>query len=185
MALDGLILKAIVAELQNNLIGARVNKILQPNKSEVIFNVYNKSNFSLDICIHPDYYRMCSTDYQKPNPTNALNFCMLLRKYLNNSKITNITSDDLDRIVYIDFEGSNEVKDTLTFRLIIELMGRRSNIILLNDKNYIIDSIKHIITSDREILPTRFYTRPSSIKKSFLDINNFDEFYTYISRRLL
>lgn len=181
MALDGLVLKATVSELKSSLIGARVNKILQPSKSEVIFNLYNKKNYLLDVCIHPDYYRICFTDFSKPNPTNALNFCMLLRKYLNNSKITNIDCFDLDRIVCIDFEGSNEVKDTLTYHLIIELMGRRSNVILLNDKNYIIDSIKHIITSDREILPARFYSMPATNKKSFLDVNSFDEFYSIIS----
>ncbi len=181
MALDGLVLKATISELKNSLIGARVNKILQPSKTEVIFNLYNQKNFLLNICIHPDYYRICFTDFPKPNPTNALNFCMLLRKYLNNSRITNIECFDLDRIVCIDFEGSNEVKDTLTYHLIIELMGRRSNIILLNDKNYIIDSIKHIITSDREILPARFYSKPAANKKSFLEINSFDEFYSIIS----
>lgn len=182
MAFDGLILKATIAELKNSLIGARVNKILQPSKFEVIFNLYNQKNYLLDICIHPDYYRIGLTNFSKPNPTNALNFCMLLRKYLNNSKITNIDSFDLDRVVCIDFEGSNEVKDTLTYHLIIELMGRRSNVILLNDKNFIIDSIKHIITSDREILPARFYTMPASTKKSFLEINNFDEFYSIVSK---
>lgn len=181
MALDGLVLKATIAELQNSLIGAKINKILQPNKSEIIFNVYNKSSNLLDICIHPDYYRICFTEYSKPNPTNAFNFCMLLRKYLTSSKITNIETDDLDRIIYIDFEGSNELKDTLNFRLVIELMGRRSNIILLNDKNYIIDSIKHIITADREILPARFYEKPASNKKSFLEVDSFDEFYSIIS----
>lgn len=181
MALDGLVLKATIAELQNSLIGAKINKILQPNKSEIIFNVYNKSSNLLDICIHPDYYRICFTEYSKPNPTNAFNFCMLLRKYLTSSKITNIETDDLDRIIYIDFEGSNELKDTLNFRLVVELMGRRSNIILLNDKNYIIDSIKHIITADREILPARFYEKPVSNKRSFLEVNSFDEFYSIIS----
>lgn len=182
MAFDGLVLKATIAELKNSLIGAKVNKILQPSKYEVILNLYNQKNYLLDVCIHPDYYRIGFTDFSKPNPTNALNFCMLLRKYLNNSRIINIDSFDLDRVVCIDFEGSNEIKDTLTYHLIIELMGRRSNIILLNDKNFIIDSIKHIITSDREILPARFYTMPVSSKKSFLEINNFNEFYSIISK---
>ena len=182
MAFDGIITKALIQEFQNTIIGARVNKIFQPNKSEISFNLYNQKNYMLDICIHPDYYRMCFTQYTKTNPTNAMNFCMLLRKYLNSSKITNIQSYDLDRIICIDFEGSNELKDTLNFHLIIELMGRRSNIILLNDKNYIIDSIKHIITSDREILPAREYVKPVSIKKSFLDLSYFNEFYNIISQ---
>ena len=181
MAFDGIITKALVSDFKNCLIGARVNKVLQPNKSEIIFNLYNKQNYSLNICIHPDYYRICLTEYFKPNPTNALNFCMLLRKYLTGSKIKDIDSVDLDRIIRITFEGSNELKDILDFSLIVELMGRRSNIILLNNKDFIIDSLKHIITSDREILPARPYIFPSSSKKSFLKINSFDEFYSIIS----
>lgn len=182
MAFDGVVTKALVADFQNKLIGARVNKVFQPSKSEIILNLYNKSNYMLDICIHPDYYRICFTEHSKPNPTNALNFCMLLRKYLTGSKITAINSFDLDRIICIDFEGSNELKDTLNFHLIIELMGRRSNIILLNDKNYIIDAVKHIITADHEILPAREYVRPAVTKNSFLELDNFGEFYTIISQ---
>ena len=137
----------------------------------------------LDICIHPEYYRMCLTNISKPNPTNALNFCMLLRKYLTSSRITNIESVDLDRLIFIDFEGNNELRDTIKYRLVIELMGRRSNIVLLNYNGFIIDSIKHIITSDREILPAREYIAPKSSKNSFLDLDNFDEFYTLLSQR--
>ena len=181
MAFDGIVTKSLVCDLKNKLVGARVNKVLQPSKFELIINLYNKENYALDVCIHPDYYRICLTNQSKPNPTNALNFCMLLRKYLTSSKITNIESIDLDRVVLIDFQGNNELKDTVNFRLVIELMGRRSNIILLNEKNFIIDSVKHIVTADREILPARSYTFPISSKSSFLNIKNFDEFYSTIS----
>ena len=182
MAFDGIVVKSLVADFQNKLIGARVNKVFQPNKYEIILNLYNSANYMLDICIHPEYYRMCLTNISKPNPTNALNFCMLLRKYLTSSRITNIESVDLDRLIFIDFEGNNELKDTIKYRLVIELMGRRSNIILLNYNGFIIDSIKHIITSDREILPAREYIAPKSSKNSFLELNNFDEFYTLLSQ---
>ena len=181
MAFDGIITKSLVSDFQNKLIGAKVNKILQHNKSEIILNLYNQANYALDICIHPDYYRMCFTTQSKPNPTNALNFCMLLRKYLTSSKITSIESIDLDRIIYINFQGSNELKDILNYSLVVELMGRRSNIILLNEKGFIIDSLKHIVTSDREILPARSYIKPISTKNSFLELNNFDDFYSLIS----
>ena len=181
MAFDGIVTKSIISDLQNKLIGARVNKIFQPTKTEIVLNLYNKSNYSLNVSIHPDYYRICLTNFSKPNPTNAFNFCMLLRKYLTSSKIKNIYSFDLDRIICIDFEGSNELKDTLNFHLIIELMGRRSNIILLNDKKFIIDSLKHIITTDREILPAREYVKPSNSKISFLNLDSFDHFYSIIS----
>lgn len=182
MAFDGIVVKSLVADFQNKLIGARVNKVFQPNKYEIILNLYNSANYMLDICIHPEYYRMCLTNISKPNPTNALNFCMLLRKYLTSSRITNIESVDLDRLIFIDFEGNNELKDTIKYRLVIELMGRRSNIILLNYNGFIIDSIKHIITSDREILPAREYIAPKSSKNSFLELNNFDEFYALLSQ---
>ncbi len=182
MAFDGIVVKSLVADFQNKLIGARVNKVFQPNKYEIILNLYNSANYMLDICIHPEYYRMCLTNISKPNPTNALNFCMLLRKYLTSSRITNIESVDLDRLIFIDFEGNNELKDIIKYRLVIELMGRRSNIILLNYNGFIIDSIKHIITSDREILPAREYIAPKSSKNSFLELNNFDEFYALLSQ---
>lgn len=182
MAFDGIVVKSLVADFQNKLIGARVNKVFQPNKYEIILSLYNSANYMLDICIHPEYYRMCLTNISKPNPTNALNFCMLLRKYLTSSRITNIESVDLDRLIFIDFEGNNELKDTIKYRLVIELMGRRSNIILLNYNGFIIDSIKHIITSDREILPAREYITPKSSKNSFLELNNFDEFYALLSQ---
>lgn len=182
MAFDGIITKSIISDLKNKIIGARINKILQPSKSEIILNLYNQKNYALDICIHPDYYRICITNQSKPNPTNALNFCMLLRKYLISSKITNIESIDLDRLIYIDFEGSNELKDITNFRLVIELMGRRSNIILLNDKGFIIDSLKHIVTTDRELLPARCYITPQSNKFSFLTINSFENFYNQITQ---
>lgn len=182
MAFDGIVVKSLVTDFQNKLIGARVNKVFQPNKYEIILNLYNSANYMLDICIHPEYYRMCLTNISKPNPTNALNFCMLLRKYLTSSRITNIESVDLDRLIFIDFEGNNELKDTIKYRLVIELMGRRSNIILLNYNGFIIDSIKHIITSDREILPAREYIAPKSSKNSFLELNNFDEFYALLSQ---
>ena len=181
MAFDGIVTKSIISDLKNKLIGAKVNKILQPSKTEVLLSLYNKNNFTLDLCIHPDYYRICLTTISKPNPTNALNFCMLLRKYLTSSTITNIESVDLDRIIFIDFEGSNELKDTVSYRLVIELMGRRSNIIFLNDKNFIIDSLKHIITQDREILPAREYIIPESSKKSFMNLKSFNDFYSIVS----
>ncbi|MBR3152797.1 MAG: NFACT family protein [Clostridia bacterium] len=182
MAFDGIVTKAIVSELSNNLIGAKVNKVLEPNKNEIILNLYNnKLNYSLDINIHPENYKISLTTYSKPNPLNALNFCMLLRKYLIGFRIKSISSFDLERCIEIVFEGNNELKDNVSYKLIIELMGRRSNIVFVNQKNQIIDSIKHIITKTREILPAREYVFPEITKKSFLELKNFDEFYSIIS----
>ena len=182
MSLDGITINALIEEQKNNLIGARINKIFQPSKFEVVLNIYNGENKNFAINIHPDYYRLGFTSYTKPNPTNAMNFCMLLRKHLTSSKILSIKTFNMDRLVWIDFEGSNELKDTINLSLIIELMGRRSNVILLNEKQYILDSLKHIITKDREILPARIYSLPPQEKGSISDISSFDEFYSIISQ---
>lgn len=182
MAFDGIVTKAVVAELTNNLLGAKVNKVLEPNKNEIILNLYNnRLNYALDINIHPENYRINLTTYTKPNPLNALNFCMLLRKYLIGFRIKSINSFDLERCIEIVFEGNNELKDSVSYKLVIELMGRRSNIVFVNQKNQIIDSIKHIVTKTREILPAREYVFPEITKRSFLEIQNFDEFYSLIS----
>lgn len=182
MAFDGIVTKSIVSELNNILIGARVNKIFQPNKTEIILSLYNNgNNYLLSINIHPENYRINLTKYSKKNPINAMNYCMLLRKYLTGFKISSIKSYDLERLVKIHFEGNNELHDNVSYTLIAEIMGRRSNIILLNNKNNIIDSLKHIITSSREVLPARPYEYPELFKISFLELENFDSFYKLVS----
>lgn len=182
MAFDGIVTKSIVAELNNILVGSRVNKVFEPNKSEITLALYNNGkNYSLNINIHPENYRINLSNYNKPNPINAMNYCMLLRKYLTGFKFSSIKSYDLERIVKIHFEGNNELHDTVSYTLIAELMGRRSNIILINNKGVIIDSLKHIITSTREILPARHYEYPEIFKTSLLDLENFDDFYKLIS----
>ncbi len=184
MAFDGIITKSVVSELNNILVGARVNKIFEPNKSEIMISLYNNGeNYLLDLNIHAENYRICLSKYSKPNPINAMNYCMLLRKYLTGFKITSIKSYDLERIIKIQFEGNNEIRDKASYTLVIELMGRRSNIVLINSKGFIIDSLKHIITSTREILPARPYEYPTLFKTSFLDLNSFDEFYELISKQ--
>ena len=91
MAFDGIVTKSIVSELNNILIGARVNKIFQPNKTEIILSLYNNgNNYLLSINIHPENYRINLTKYSKKNPINAMNYCMLLRKYLTRIKISSI-----------------------------------------------------------------------------------------------
>ncbi len=141
-------------------------------------------NLSLLINIDASNYRMHLTTTSKPNPLNAPNFCMLLRKHLIGMKIKSISSYDLERIITIELEGFNELNDFITKKLIIELMGKHGNIILTNENNIIIDSIRHLDTfsnSNRDILPAHEYTFPVSDKISFLNIHSFEEFYNYIS----
>ena len=171
MAFDGIITKQVVCELEQNLIGGKINKVFEPNKNEIILGVYNNGkNYALNISISSNNYRINLTTSSKPNPLNAPNFCMLLRKHLVGSRITNIYSNGLERIVYIDLVSYNELNDIVTKKLVIELMGKHSNIILLNNKNMIIDSLRHLDSfsnSCRDILPAHEYVSPPDNKLDF------------------
>lgn len=182
MAFDGLITKSIVSELNNNLIGGKINKIYEPNKNEIILDIYNKQKFMLDICIDSSNCRINLTNHLKPNPKAAPNFCMLLRKYLTSSKLVSLETYTLDRIVIITLQNYNELNDLVEYKLIVELMGKHSNIILINEKNTIIDSIRHISSSQalRNTLPANPYTFPTSDKLNLLDISK-DEFINSIN----
>lgn len=171
MAFDGIITKQVVCELEQNLIGGKINKVFEPNKNEIILGIYNNGkNYALNISISSNNYRINLTTNSKPNPLNAPNFCMLLRKHLVGSHITNIYSNGLERIVYIDLVSYNELNDIVTKKLVIELMGKHSNIILLNNKNMIIDSLRHLDSfsnSCRDILPAHEYISPPDNKLNF------------------
>lgn len=182
MAFDGLITKSIVSELNNNLIGGKINKIYEPNKNEIILDIYNKQKFMLDICIDSSNCRINLTTHLKPNPKTAPNFCMLLRKYLTSSKIVSLEPLNLDRIVIITLENYNELNDLVKYKLIVELMGKHSNIILVNEKDVIIDSIRHISSSHalRNMLPANPYILPISDKLNLLEISQ-DEFINEIN----
>ena len=182
MAFDGITTKSISYELQHSILGGKINKIFEPNKNEIILGIYaNGKNYALNICIDSNLYRIHLTTNSKPNPLNAPNFCMLLRKHLIGYKIKSIFSDDnLERIVKIELEGYNELSDLTTKYLIVELMGKHSNIILLNDKLFIIDSLRHLDTTSksyRDILPAHEYIRPDNNKHNFYDINSSEVLY--------
>ena len=180
MAFDGITLKSVIFELNSCIIGGKVNKIFQPNKNEIIIEIYsNGKNYSLDVCISSNLYRMNLTSHSKPNPYVAPNFCMLLRKHLTGFKIKEIISYDLERIGIIKLEGYNELNDLVEKNLVIELMGKHSNIILANQNMQIIDSIRHLdITSgsSRDIMPGRIYSFPKNEKQSFIILKRFEEF---------
>ena len=183
MAFDGIVTKAITAEL-SELNGARIDKVFQPNKNEILLGLYlDKKNYALDICIDAQNCRINLTTNSKPNPQVAPNFCMLLRKNLIGLKLKNIITFDLERLVILEFEGFDELDDIISKKLVIELMGKHSNIILLDDTNIIIDSIRHIKEFDenyRDILPHTKYIFPTSSKCSFLDLKNFDDFKSHL-----
>lgn len=170
MAFDGLVTRAITHELNILLLDTKIDKIFQPTKDEVLIHIRGKeNNYKLLLSANATNARVNITTLNFENPTKPFNFCMILRKYLTNSKIKNIVQISNDRIIKIDFEASNELKDKKIYSLIIEIMGKYSNIILINDKNTIIDSIKHIdfeISSVREVMPTRPYVLPDIQSKT-------------------
>lgn len=184
MAFDGIITSHIAKELNSCLSGGKINKIYEPDKNEIILGIYAGGiNYALNLSIASDIYRINLTTHSKPNPQNAPGFCMLLRKHLMGGKIKQIYTKGLERIVYIELECYNELNDLVNKTLILELMGKHSNIILVNDKNTIIDSLRHLSTeenSTRDILPTREYIEPANNKFDFFSIKTFDEFYKLI-----
>lgn len=183
MAFDGIVTKAVTTEL-SALRGARIDKVFQPNKNEILLGLYlDKKNYAIDICIEAQNCRINLTTNSKPNPQVAPNFCMLLRKNLIGIKLKNIITFDLERLVILEFEGFDELDDIISKKLVIELMGKHSNIILLDDTNIIIDSLRHIKEIDenyRDILPHTKYSFPTSDKYSFLELKDFDDFKSHI-----
>ena len=182
MAFDGIVTKAIASELQE-LSGARIDKIFQPNKNNILIGCYlNKTNFLININIDSSNYRIHLTTHPKSNPQVAPNFCMVLRKHLLGLHIKNIITNNLERVITIEFEGFDEVDDILNKKLIVELMGKHCNIILLDDENNIIDSMRHIHQENgfRSIVPHTKYVYPSTEKENFLEYTSFDSFYKLI-----
>ena len=184
MAFDGIVTKAITSELQN-LSGARIDKVFQPNKNNIILGFYlNGTNYSLNICIDSQNCRLNLTKHLKQNPTVAPSFCMLLRKHLIGLKIKNFITFGLERIIIIEFEGFDEVDDLINKKMVIELMGKHSNIILVDDNNVIIDSMRHIYPNSeiyRTITSHTKYIFPTTNKMDFFEIKNFEEFSSYFN----
>ncbi len=179
MAFDGIVTKAITSELQA-VTGARIDKIYEPNKNDIVLGFYlDGMNYALHICTHSQNYRVHLTTHSKPNPQNAPNFCMLLRKHLIGLRIKHILSTNLERVITIEFEGFDELDDIVTKKLIIELMGRHCNVVLVDEHHIIIDSLRHISSDNvltRDMIPHSKYVYPSTEKLNFLDVTDFDDF---------
>ena len=178
MPFDGIVTKAICSELQE-LSGARIDKIFQPNSNCVILGFYfNGNNYALNISTNPSNYRINLTTHAKPNPKVAPNFCMVLRKHLIGLHIKNVITNNLERVVTIQFEGFDDIDDLITKKLVIELMGKHCNIILLDENNVIIDSLRHIYQEDSThiIIPHIKYNYPVTSKLNFLNCDNWKDF---------
>ncbi len=163
MALDAVAIKALVGELQC-LVGGRIDKMHQPERDEIIVSVRTlEKSYKLLLSASSANPRFHLTEYTKKNPKTAPLFCMLLRKHVNSGKIKSIEQIDFERIVRISVDSYDELGDYTTKHIYVEIMGRHSNIILVNQEGRIIDSIKRIddtVSSVREILPGGIYELP-------------------------
>ncbi|MCR5254996.1 MAG: NFACT family protein [Acetatifactor sp.] len=161
MAFDGVTISNIVNELQEKIIGGRIYKIAQPESDELLITVKN-GNFTGRITISADASLplIYLTDINKQSPMTAPGFCMLLRKHLQNGRITDISQPGLERVITFSIEHLDEMGDLCKKKLIVEIMGKHSNIIFCDENDRIIDSIKHVssqTSSLREVLPGREY----------------------------
>lgn len=169
MAFDGITVAAIASELDNSLTGGRLAKIAQPEPDELILTVKTGSGQRrLYISASASLPLIYLTEENKPGPMTAPGFCMLLRKHIGNGRITAVSQPGLERIICIDIEHLDELGDPCRKKLIIEIMGKHSNIIFCDDKEMILDSIKHVsaqMSSVREVLPGRKYFIPDTMSK--------------------
>lgn len=161
MAFDGVTIANVVSELKRELVGGRLYKIAQPEEDELLLTIKLPSGQrKLLLSASASLPLIYLTETNKPSPMTAPNFCMLLRKHLQNGRITDISQPGLERIVHIRVEHLDEMGDLRHKLLIIEIMGKHSNIIFCNDDNMIIDSIKRVsaaVSSLREVLPGKPY----------------------------
>ena len=169
MAFDGITIAGIAAELRDTIKGGRIYKIAQPENDELLLTIKNNSTqYKLLLSADASLPLVYLTQTGKPSPMTAPGFCMLLRKHLQNARIVDITQPGLERILHLELEHLNELGDLCRKTLIIEIMGKHSNIIFCDDQNKIIDSIKHIsgmVSSVREVLPGREYFIPHTQDK--------------------
>lgn len=186
MALDGITIHALVDELKNKLVGGRLLKIAQPENDELQLTVrVEREQYKLLISAGASLPLMYITENSKTSPLTAPNFCMLLRKHLNNAKIIDIYQPGLERIININVEHYNDMGDLCYKLIIVELMGKYSNIIVTDLDGKIVDSIKHIsanVSSVREVLPGREYFIPDTTNKSDPLTVDRDSFFSTISQ---
>lgn len=182
MALDGITTAAIAAELKEKLIGGRIDKIHQPLADEIRFTVRgNGANYKVLASANSGHPRMHLTEQSRENPMTAPLFCMVLRKHLAGGKIVDICQPNFERILIIKVESSNEMGDLTTKNLILEIMGKHSNLILTDENGKILDSIKrvsHDKSSVREVLPGKTYVFPPSQDKMNPQMAESDSFFS-------
>ncbi len=172
MPLDGLFLHFLTNEVSETVTGCRVEKVHQPSKDELVLILRSRQGAGkLLISASSNSPRLLLTENVPDNPKSPPMFCMLLRKHLQGSVITGMRQGGLDRYLYLDFSGTNEVGNKVNFSLCVELMAQHSNIILIDEDNIIVDAVKRIDFTKselRQILPGLEFTPPISQDKADL-----------------
>ena len=187
MAFDGVTISNVVHEMNQELIGGRLYKIAQPESDELLLTIKTSNGQKrLFISAGASLPLIYLTESNKPSPMTAPNFCMLLRKHLQNGRILSITQPGLERIIHIEIEHLDEMGDLCRKTLVIEIMGKHSNIIFCNEDNMIIDSIKHVsaaVSSVREVLPGKPYFIAQTQDKLDALTAEYPAFYEAISSK--
>ena len=170
MSYDGVVTAAAVSELQRNLTLGKIEKIYQPQSEQLIFNIHTKAGKKkLLLSVSGNHAGVYLTETVPENPASPPVFCMVLRKHLSAGRITQIQQHENDRIIEVLLETVNEMGFSVNKKLIIEIMGKHSNVILLDmASGKIIDSIKHIsidVNRARQILPGKLYEYPPAQEK--------------------
>lgn len=187
MAFDGVTIANVVSEMKKELLGGRLYKIAQPENDELLLTIKtNEGQKRLFISAEASLPLIYLTETNKPSPMTAPNFCMLLRKHLQNGRITDISQPGLERIIHIDIEHLDEMGDLCHKTLVVEIMGKHSNIIFCNEDHMIIDSIKHVsaaVSSVREVLPGKpYFVAQTQEKLNALD-TDYNTFHQALSTK--
>lgn len=187
MAFDGVTIANVVTEMKASLLGGRIYKIAQPENDELLLTIKTQSGQKrLFISAQASLPLIYLTESNKPGPMTAPGFCMLLRKHLQNGRITDISQPGLERIIHIDIEHLDEMGDLKRKRLVVEIMGKHSNIIFCNEEDMILDSIKHIsglVSSVREVLPGKPYFVAHTQDKQDALATDYEQFVLLLSAK--
>ena len=169
MAFDGIVIANLVKEFSDALTGGKIAKITQTERDELLFTIKNfRETKRLLLSVNASLPLAYLTDTNKQGPMTAPNFCMLLRKHIGSGRIVSVSQPGLERCIHFEIEHLDEMGDLCRKLLIVELMGKYSNIIFCSPDGTILDSIKHIsvqVSSVREVLPGRQYFLPQTVAK--------------------
>lgn len=178
MALDGIFLRHIKTELETILLDSRVSQVFEPNRDEIIitFRTFD-GNKKLLLSTRGDSPRVGITQYSVENPEQPPMFCMLLRKRLSSAKLTAIRQPSLERMLLFDFDAVNELGDRVKLSLAVEIMGKHSNVVLIDGEGVIVDALKRVdvtLSSKRLVLPSLIYELPPSQDKLSIEDESID-----------